>query len=124
MDVCCTKAYNVINRIFRCFITNNVTSILTAYIAYVIPYLEFAYTVWNTGIESRGYIGLKRQLEKVKKYFTRRLFALCQLPYQSYDERITLLNIVSLEIIRLRFDLIMIYKLSNGLICFYYSRPI
>ena len=34
--LCCTKAYNVINRIFRCFITNNVTTILTAYIAYIL----------------------------------------------------------------------------------------
>ena len=45
IGVCCTKAYNVINRIFRCFITNNVTAILTAYIAYARPHLEFASTV-------------------------------------------------------------------------------
>ena len=62
IGVCCTKAYNVINRIFRCFITNNVTAILTAYIAYARPHLEFASTVWNPGIEARGYIGLKHQL--------------------------------------------------------------
>ena len=29
IGVCCSKAYNIINRIFRCFITNNVTAILT-----------------------------------------------------------------------------------------------
>ena len=56
IGVCCAKAYNVINRIFRCFITNNVTAILTAYIAYARPHLEFASTVWNPGIEARGYI--------------------------------------------------------------------
>ena len=53
--MCCIKAYNVINRIFF-FITNNVTAILTAYIAYAKPHLDFASTVWNRGIESRGYL--------------------------------------------------------------------
>ena len=106
--MCCAKAYSVINRIFRCFITNNVTAILTAYISYARPHLECAYTVWNPGIEARGYIGLKRQLEKVQKYFTRRLFGRCKIPYLSYDERITFLDIDSLEIRRMRFDLIML----------------
>ena len=114
--MCCAKAYNVINRIFRCFITNNVTAILTAYIAYARPHLEFASTVWNPDIEARGYIGLKRQLEKVQRYFTRRLFGRCKIPYLSYDERIIFLDIDSLEIRRIRFDLIMIFKLINGLI--------
>ena len=45
IGVCCAKAYSVINRIFRCFITNNVTEILIAYIAYAIPHLECASTV-------------------------------------------------------------------------------
>ena len=83
----CTKAYSVINRIFSCF-TNNVTAILTAYIAYARPHLEFAYTVWNPGIEARGNIGLKQQLEKVQKYFTRHLFGRCKIPYLSYDDEL------------------------------------
>ena len=58
IGVCCSKAYSVINRIFRCVITNNVTSILIAYIVYARPHPEFASTVWNPGIEARGYIGL------------------------------------------------------------------
>ena len=114
--MCCAKVYSVINRIFRCFITNNVTAILTEYIAYVRPHLEFAYTVWNPGIEARGYIGLKRHLEKVHLYFTRRIFGRCKIPYLSYDKRIIFLDIDSLEISRMRFDLIMLYKLINGLI--------
>ena len=87
--MCCAKAYNVINRIFCYFITHNVTDILTAYIAYARPHIEFASTVWKPGIESRSYIGLKRQLEKVLRYFTRRHFAHCKILYLSYDERYT-----------------------------------
>ena len=95
-------------------------AILTAHIAYARPHLAFASTVWNPGIEARGYIyvyiGLKPQLEEVQKYFTRRLFGRCKIPYISYDERITFLDNDSLEIRRMRFDLIMLYKLINGLI--------
>ena len=39
MGVYCTKAYNVINHIFRCFITSNVIAILTAYIDYSRPHI-------------------------------------------------------------------------------------
>ena len=116
IGVCCAKAYSVINRIFRCFITNNITAILTVYISYARTHLECAPTVWNPGIEARVYIGLKRQLEKVQKYFTHRLYGRCKILYLSYDERITFLDIDSLEIRRMRFDLIMLYKVINGLI--------
>ena len=124
IGVCCAKAYNVINRIFRCFITNNVTAILTAYIAYARLHLEFASTVWTPGIEARGYIGLKRQLEKVQKYFTRRLFGRCKIPYLSYDERIKFLDIDYLEIRRIRFDLIStVDNPLDGILNFYCGKP-
>ena len=112
--MCCAKAYNVINRIFRCFITNNVAYILSTYIAYYRPHLEF--NLQNAGIESRCYIELKRQLEQFQKCSTRRLFARCKIPYLSYDERIKFLDIDSLQIRRMRFDLIIIYTLINGVI--------
>ena len=43
--MCCTGAYNVINRIFRCFITNNKITIIKAYITYVRPHVEFSTTI-------------------------------------------------------------------------------
>ena len=49
--MCFTNDYNVINRIFRCFIINNITVILTEYIVYVISHLEFQYVVRNHCIE-------------------------------------------------------------------------
>ena len=42
IGVCCTSAYCVINRIFRCFITNNMPAIRKAYISYARPHLEYA----------------------------------------------------------------------------------
>ena len=60
--MCCTGAYNVINRIFRCFITNNKIAIIKAYITYARPHVELSTTIWNPGIEARTYIGIKSKI--------------------------------------------------------------
>ena len=75
--MCCTGAYNVNNRIFRCFITNNKIAIINAYITYARPYVEFSTTIWNPGIEARFYIGLKSKIYKGHKYCTRHLYYRC-----------------------------------------------
>ena len=109
----CTSAYCVINRIFRCSITNNILAIRKSYISYTRPHLEYASTVWNPGLDTRTFKGLKIKLEKVQKFFTRRLIERCGLPY---NERLIYLNLDSLEIRRTRFDLVMVYKLFNGFV--------
>ena len=43
--MCCTGAYNVINRIFRYFITNNKIAIIKVYITYAILHVEFSTTI-------------------------------------------------------------------------------
>ena len=116
IGVCCTSAYCVINRIFRCFITNNMPAIRKAYISYARPHLEYASTVWNPGLDARTFKGLKIKLEKVQQFFTKRLIERCGLPYKPYNERLIYLNLDSLEIRRTRFDLVMVYKLFNGLV--------
>ena len=108
IGVCCTSAYCVINRIFRCFITNNMPAIRKAYISYARPHLEYASTVWNPGLDARTFKGLKIKLEKVQKFFTRRLIERCGLPYKPYNERLIYLNLDSLEIRRTRFDLVIL----------------
>ena len=57
---------NVINRIFRCFITNNRTAINKANITYAKHHVEFSITIWNPVIEARTYIGIKLKIKKVK----------------------------------------------------------
>ena len=116
IGVCCTSAYCVINRIFRFFITNNIPAIRKAYISYARPHLEYTSTVWNPGLDARTFKGLKIKLEKVQKFFTRRLIERCGLPYKPYNERLIYLILDSLEIRRTRFDLVMVYKLFNGLV--------
>jgi hypothetical protein len=56
-------------------------------------------------------------VENVQKYFTRRVFARCDLNVSSYSERLSLLNLETLECRRLKADLIMCFKIVNGMIC-------
>ena len=42
----CTKAHLIINRLFRCFITNDYIYLLKAYLSYVRPIVESDSSVW------------------------------------------------------------------------------
>ena len=47
INTICTKAHLIINRLFRCFITNDYIYLLKAYISYVRPIVESDSSVWN-----------------------------------------------------------------------------
>ena len=72
----CRKAYVSINVIFRCFHSANVHALLTAYRSFVRPTLEYCSTVWNPALSARHYLGLTDALERVQRYFTRRVYYL------------------------------------------------
>ena len=55
----CSKAYILINRICRCFITNDYVFLLQAYISYVRPILEYNSSIWNP---HTNYIGNAKAL--------------------------------------------------------------
>jgi len=69
---------------------------------YVRPMLEFSSTVWIPMIKHNIC-----NVESVQKRFTKRLVRLSKI---SYNRRLEMLNIESLEERRLRSDLIMCYK--------------
>ena len=59
-------------------------------------------------------------IECVQRYFTRRLIARCGLPPCAYVDRLILLQLEPLEVRRLRFDLVMLFKIvheSVDLVC-------
>ena len=93
----CRKAYCSINVIFRCFHTANIAALITCYKSFVRPMLEYCSTIWNPYIPARHYLGMTDQVEKVQRYFTRRVYQRCQLDcYHSYLQRLTYLKIESL----------------------------
>ena len=83
------------------------TATLTrAFIVYVRPLLEYASCVW-----SPYQIGRISQIESVQRKFTKRLRGLAML---SYGERLSCLGLESLEMRRLRQDLVYCYKIIFG----------
>ena len=102
------RAFVRTNLICKCFMSRNVANLLRAYLVYVRPILEYASCVW-----SPHYVGQTTQIESVQRRFTKRLPGFAALDYQS---RLAKLGIESLEIRRLRQDLVYTYKILFGLV--------
>ena len=107
--------HDIVNRallrssfIFRCFISRNTANFLRAFKTYVRPLVEYVSTVW-----SPSEIALIDSLESVQRRFTKRLPGLSAM---SYSDRLTNLNLQSLEHRRLINDLVMCYKIIHGLV--------
>ena len=103
------KAYRVLNMFFRCFLNCNRDLFLKCYTCYVRPLLEYSSQAW-----SPSYLADIDKIERVQRYFTRRLFAKLNLDSRSYPDRITILKLEPLELRRLRSDLVMVFKCLNG----------
>ena len=106
------KAYCSINVIFRCFHAANIAALIISYKSFVCPMLENCSTVWNPYIPARHYLGMTDQVEKVQRYFTRRVYQRCQLDFNhSYLQRLAYLEIESLELRRIYLDLAMAHNI-------------
>jgi len=83
-------------------------SLVRAFTTYVRPRLEYCSVVWNPVLKKDI-----ENLEKVQRRFTKRLPGLQHL---TYCQRLARLQLESLELRRLRLDLVFTYKLVFGLI--------
>jgi hypothetical protein len=102
------KARTRASLIFKCFLSRDCASLLKAYITYVRPLVEYSSSVWSP----HHVIGID-QVESVQRRFTKRLPGMDNL---SYTERLTKLSLDSLQLRRLKFDLILTYKIIFGLV--------
>jgi hypothetical protein len=103
-----SKAYQRVNLLFRAFASRNVKLLGRAFNTYVRPILEYCTPVWSPCL-----MGAIDSIEKVQRYFTRRLFAGKSF---SYPERLFLLNWDSLETRRIKSDVTMYYKVIHNLV--------
>ena len=94
------------NLILRCFVSRNRTVLLNCFKVYVRPLLEYCSSVW-----SPVFIKDIAAIEGLQKTFTKRLPGCKNL---TYFQRLNHLKIDSLEIRRLRHDLIFMYKVIFG----------
>ncbi len=70
------------------------------------PGLEYSCQVWSPYM-----VKDILKIEKVQNYMTRRLCVLCHLGHPEPNERNRILGLESLELRRIKFDLVMIYKI-------------
>ena len=95
--------------IHRCFMSRDITLLVCAYKTNVRPLVESNSVIWSSG--ATGDIEI---IECIQRNFTKKLVGLQSLPY---TERLKRLNHDSLELRRLRADLIWCYKIIFGLVC-------
>ena len=89
-------------------VSRDIVMLLRAYTTYVRPLLEFNTVVWSPSLKCDI-----RSVEKVQRKFTKRLPDYGDL---SYVERRAKLNLKSLELRRLHYDLVMCYKIVFNII--------
>jgi hypothetical protein len=95
------------NTFFRGFVSRNLNICRKAFITYIRPLLEYNSVVWNP-----THIYLIDLVESVLRKFSKRILLLSNLPY---TERLAGLGLESLELRRLRFDLMNYFKIVNNL---------
>ena len=94
--------------ILKCFFTRDPKVLVKAYCTYVRPILEYCTPVWSPHNS-----GLNDKLEDVQRRFTKRINGLS---YLSYKDRLVYLELDSLRVRRIKQDMIMCYKIINGLV--------
>ena len=105
--ICC-KAHRRANLILKCFYSKDASSLLSAFITYVRPILEYCCVVWNPFL-----VKDINAIESVQRRFTKRIPCMRNL---TYCQRLRELGIESLELRRLRADLLFTYKLVFGIL--------
>ena len=81
------------------------------YKTYIRPIMEYNVSIWAP--QSISDIKLA---ESIQKTFTRKLCKKLNIKYESYADRLTILQIESLEYRRVKFDLILLYKILNNIV--------
>jgi len=94
--------------IFKSFQSRDVTLFVFAYKTYILPIIEYCSTIWFPyKLEDID------RLEKVQRFFTKRLYGLKN---KSYKERLAACALPSLELRRLWADIILCFKIIHKLI--------
>ena len=101
------KGYSHANMILKCFYSKDRSLLCKLFCTFVRPVLEYNSLIW-----SPHYIKDIKTIEKVQKYFTKNLKGLHN---KSYNERLSILNLPSLECRRAYADIVFLYKICNGM---------
>jgi hypothetical protein len=107
-----TSKANIISyNIIRSFSTSNILLFSNLYKTYIRPILEYNTVIWTPHL-----IGDINRVENIQRKFTRLACQKLNLTFSCYQDRLKLMNIETLEIRRVKFDLIYMYKILNNLV--------
>ena len=81
------------------------------YKLYVRPIVEYNVNIWMPCLISHV-----KKIESVQALFSRKILQRCNIKYKSYFHRLEILNLESLEVRRLKADLILFFKILNNLV--------
>ena len=102
----CSKASQKINHMLRAFENRDPVFMIKIYKMYIRPTLEYNSVVWSPYLLKD--IDL---IEKIQRRFLKKIDGFMDI---SYKERLRLANLESLEMRRLKADLVMVYKIIHG----------
>lgn len=97
-------------QIIKCFKTKNINILIKLYKTYVRPKLEYNSSVWSPYL-----LKDKKKIESIQKHFTKYAFNRCNISFDSYSDRLSKINLKTLEHRRLICDMIMLFKITNNL---------
>jgi hypothetical protein len=106
IDSIISKANQRVYLIFKSFKTRAVKPLTVAFKTYILPMLEYCSSIWNPYL-----LHDIDRLEKVQRAYTKRLTGLRD---KSYNERLEVCQLISLELRRLHTDLILCYKIVKS----------
>ena len=89
---------------------------INLYKTHIRPILEYNTVIWTPHL-----ITDIRKAESIQRRFTRRLCQKTNTRYNNYEHRLEILNLDTLEIRRVKFDLIIMYKIYHNIIDINYT---
>lgn len=104
------QAATISYQILKSIRSKNIWTLVLLYKCYVRPRLEYNTEVWSPYFKKDV-----QKLEQVQQQYTKRIFQRCNIPFLSYPDRLKKINLLSLQHRRIKFDLILMFKIINNL---------
>ena len=104
----CLKASRLSAMLLRVFVSRDKATLMRLFNSYVRPTIEYASPIW-----SPTELGLRAQLERIQRRFTRRLFGQDS---PDYETRLCEFGVMSLAARKDYIDLMLAFKLLHGLL--------
>ncbi len=111
------KATILSNIILHTFSPSNTNLHIQLYKTYIRPILEYNTCTWSPHLQQDI-----QQVESVQRVFTRRLCQRGNIKFNSYNERLEVLKLETLESRRMKNDLIMVYKIVSKIVDIGFER--